>query len=251
MSKEAFYFSHDANARRDPKIVQMMSVYGYEGYGWYWAIVEMMREQEEWKLDWTGKYFIQGLAKELSTDAERALSFVDDCVEEFKLFLKDDTYMWSESLLKRMLKYQKAIEQRRNAGKMSARKRKDNKDKSTLVERTLKPTSTSAQQLKEIKLKETKEKKGKKTYIEHFPETFKSAVKFVETWTNWLTFRSELKKPLTETAAKQQVVMLSKLNVEHAIETIEKSIQNSWQGLFPPKETTDGPLVRDTFAERD
>lgn len=164
MSKEAYYFSHDANARRDPKIVQMMSVYGFEGYGWYWALIEIMREQEGHKLEWTGKYFFQGLAKELSTDAERVLTFVDDCVEEFKLLRKDDTFLWAESLLKRMRKYQKQIEQRREAGKKSAQKRRENKDKLTPVERTLKPNSTNAQQLKETKGKETKGNKERIYY---------------------------------------------------------------------------------------
>ena len=67
MSKDAYYFSHDANARRDPRIAQMMSVYGFEGYGWYWALVEMMREQAQYKLDISGKYFYHGLSNELST----------------------------------------------------------------------------------------------------------------------------------------------------------------------------------------
>ena len=50
--KEAYYFSHDANARNDIKIKAMMSRYGYEGYGMYWAIVEMLRETKDYELPW-------------------------------------------------------------------------------------------------------------------------------------------------------------------------------------------------------
>ena len=31
--KDAYFFSHDCNARNDPKILALRSVYGAEGYG--------------------------------------------------------------------------------------------------------------------------------------------------------------------------------------------------------------------------
>lgn len=33
--KDAYFFSHDCNARNDPKILALRSVYGAEGYGVY------------------------------------------------------------------------------------------------------------------------------------------------------------------------------------------------------------------------
>jgi len=46
MKKDAYYFSHDSNARHDPNICEMRLNYGMEGYGLYWVMIEMMREQE-------------------------------------------------------------------------------------------------------------------------------------------------------------------------------------------------------------
>ena len=42
MAKDAYYFSHDANARLDPKNQAMICKYGMAGYGMYWIIIEML-----------------------------------------------------------------------------------------------------------------------------------------------------------------------------------------------------------------
>ena len=44
MSKDAFYFSHDGNARNDDKMIAVRMKYGMEGYGIYFAIIERLRE---------------------------------------------------------------------------------------------------------------------------------------------------------------------------------------------------------------
>lgn len=44
MSKE--YFSHDYNARSDPKLRKLLMKEGIEGIGVYWCIIEMLYEQE-------------------------------------------------------------------------------------------------------------------------------------------------------------------------------------------------------------
>lgn len=44
MAKDTFYFSHDYNARNDPKILELRSEYGLEGYGLYWCLIETMAE---------------------------------------------------------------------------------------------------------------------------------------------------------------------------------------------------------------
>lgn len=46
--KDAYFFSHDCNARNDPKILALRSVYGAEGYGVYFMLVEILREQPEY-----------------------------------------------------------------------------------------------------------------------------------------------------------------------------------------------------------
>lgn len=97
--KDAYYFSHDSNASRDPKMLEMRAIYGAEGYGWYWMIIEMMREQSDFMLSLCKR---NALAMHLQCDPDAAHSFVQDCINEFELFETDGTYFWSNSLLRRM-----------------------------------------------------------------------------------------------------------------------------------------------------
>ena len=72
--KDAYFFSHDCNARNDPKILALRSVYGAEGYGVYFMLVEILREQPEYKLSVT-KYIWSTLAiTRLELTKERATS---------------------------------------------------------------------------------------------------------------------------------------------------------------------------------
>jgi len=115
MKKDVYWFAHDANARRDQKITMMRLVYGAEGYGWYWMLVEMMREAEEHKLKLTGKYTMASLAKELDAEPKKLKEYIDDCIKEFELFQSDGEYFWSPALTKRMKKYHETIEKRKEA----------------------------------------------------------------------------------------------------------------------------------------
>jgi hypothetical protein len=101
-AKDAYYFSHDANARNDTKILAMRCVYGSEGYGLFWMLVEMMREQSDYKLDIRSKYAYNAFAMQTQFDVEKLKVFVRDCIDEFGLFESDGDYLWSTSLLRRM-----------------------------------------------------------------------------------------------------------------------------------------------------
>jgi hypothetical protein len=50
-----------------------------------------------------------------------------------------------------------------------------------------------------------------------------------------VSIRLEIKKPLTTTAVKKQLGMLADLGEQKAIEAMNASIRNGWQGLFPDK----------------
>jgi len=114
VTKEAYYFSHDANARNDQKILAMRSVYGAEGYGWYWIIVEMLREATDYKIKLT-KYTSNALALQMQCTPDAAHKFVQDCIHEFNLFESDGEYFWSNSLLRRMKEKEIKSEKARQA----------------------------------------------------------------------------------------------------------------------------------------
>jgi hypothetical protein len=187
MPKEAYWFSHDSNARNDIKIKAMISKYGYEGYGMYWAIIEMLRETSDFKLPMEDYTFL-ALQQEFNGCSTDVQQFVNDCVTTFKLFKSDDNAFWSDSLKRRMALKEMKREQARKAGKASAEKRRNinGSERSYNVSSTdVEQNLTDVQQRKEKKRKERKdiysadadflwglypEKKGKKDAMAKLPK---------------------------------------------------------------------------------
>ena len=58
---------------------------------------------------------------------------------------------------------------------------------------------------------------------------------FKKSWEEWLNYRVKTKKKLSGFAMDKQIKMLAALSEQDAIATIERSIANDWQGLFPEK----------------
>lgn len=132
--KDAYYFSHDANARNDPKILAMRSIYGAAGYGWFWIIVEMLREQDNYRLP-LDKYTGNALAMQMQCTPEEARKFIEDCINEFHLFASDGEYFWSDSLCRRMAQYDaKAIKARKAAQARWEKERNEQNKKVNKIE---------------------------------------------------------------------------------------------------------------------
>lgn len=106
--KNAKYFSHDSNALNDTKILSMLNDYGFEGYGWFWAIVETLREQENFMLKISSKNFFNGFSYKLRTDKDTIINFFNDCINEYELFQTDGEFIWSDSLNDRMSQMNKS-----------------------------------------------------------------------------------------------------------------------------------------------
>jgi hypothetical protein len=126
MAKDTYYFSHDSNARHDPKITAMRGVYGAEGYGWFFMLIEMMREADGYKLDMQSKYAFNAYAMQLQCECNAIASFVHDCINEFSLFSSDGCHFWSESLLRRMEKAQNKSDKARESARARWSKSKKN-----------------------------------------------------------------------------------------------------------------------------
>ena len=108
---KSLFFSHDFDARSDPKIVAMRYEFGVQGYGAYWMVVEMMAESTGYKLPFN-KNTCRALAVETGWDMESAEYFLRQCTEEYLLFVIEDGFIFSDSLLARM-KHKDAVSQKR------------------------------------------------------------------------------------------------------------------------------------------
>lgn len=113
MTKDAFYFSHDSNAHKDPKILKLRSKFGWEGYGIYWAIIETLREQTDYKWKASDK---QLLSFCFANGDEMVNQVIDECLS-IGLLAEEGDYIHSESLTRRMKMKEDISEKRRAAGR--------------------------------------------------------------------------------------------------------------------------------------
>lgn len=103
--KDKYYFSHDSNARRDPKMIPIIHEFGSTGYGMFWILIEILREQSDYKIDITKSYMILSLSTEMRVTTDEVSKFIDKCIEN-QLIETDGIYVWSNSLCKRMEIYE-------------------------------------------------------------------------------------------------------------------------------------------------
>lgn len=96
MKKDAYYFSHDSNAKDDPKCMLLIEQLGLEGYGIFWVLVEILRDQS------SNSYpinLLPAIARRYNTTHEK----IKTVVFNYGLFIvEDDNIFYSESLNRRM-----------------------------------------------------------------------------------------------------------------------------------------------------
>ncbi len=144
--KDAYYFPHFCNARHDRKIKRVTKELGVDGYGIYFMVLEVLREQTDFKYPLSE---IDLLADEFGTSEQK----VRVVVCNYGLFEVDEnSNFFSLKLVEFMQPYLKMKAQRVIAGKASAEKRKQ------ISQRPFNDRSTTVQQskVKESKVKESK-----------------------------------------------------------------------------------------------
>lgn len=103
------YFPHDSNAKDDPKCVLLIDEMGLEGYGIFWMLIEVLREQPEYSYPIANA---MALARRYNTQPEQ----VDRVINNYGLFVvENDAIFFSESLRRRMLEAESIAQRRRNA----------------------------------------------------------------------------------------------------------------------------------------
>ena len=110
MRKDAYYFPHFSNARQDRKLRRIQMELGVEGYGIYFMILEVLREQPEFR------YPIQDidlLADEFRTSEQK----VEVVVKKYDLFQVDEDDMFFSPRFDEYLQpYLEAKERRKIGG---------------------------------------------------------------------------------------------------------------------------------------
>lgn len=121
MDKDTFYFKHDANAMSDLKIKALRRSFGWEGYGWFWFLVETLRSEADYTLSYTDFVF-ESLSEDMKCEPSKVKTFIDHCIH-CGLFKKDGEKFFSPRLTRDMQQFTDAKEKMRFGGLKSAAKR--------------------------------------------------------------------------------------------------------------------------------
>lgn len=238
--KDAYYFPHDCNARNDPKILALRSVFGAEGYGVYWMLIEILREQPDYKLQVT-KYLYNTLAMQMQVQKERLEEIVEACCTEFvegdcPLLVNDGQYIYSASLLRRMNKVDDIAKARSEA----ARRRWNKDDDGD----TGCKGDANAEQMqskeKETKTEQTKPEhtRGEEKKADYFAAFAGDDAELLAALRGYEGMRKKIKKPMTDEAKKRALAKLETLaqDRETQIAILHQSEDCCWAGLFALKE---------------
>jgi hypothetical protein len=204
--KDTYYFSHDYNARNDEKIKKLIRIYGWSGYGLFWAIIEELYNNAN-----ALQSDCEGIAFELRTD----IACIKSILYDFDLFVHDGDKFGSLSVQRRL----DSKDEKSKRASENARKRWDKCNGNATV---MQPHEVG-NALKERKGKDIKEnKEGVITTPPH------PLVK-------WLAENckevSRMKKPLTNDEAAKLVADFTKeeikdtfLNMENYKPLLTKSV---------------------------
>lgn len=101
------YFSHDYNARNDPKLQEVLFEHGVAGLGIFWAIIETLYEQ--------GGELPLSACKSIAFALHTESNIVESVVHDFNLFHNDGEKFWSNSVNARINKRNDITEKRKQA----------------------------------------------------------------------------------------------------------------------------------------
>ena len=96
MSKDAYYFTHDSNAKDDPKCALLIDQLGMEGYGIYWMLIEVLRDQPDYKYPLA---LLPSLARKYNTTPQK----IEAVIRGYQLFVIEGGVVFiGEALVRRM-----------------------------------------------------------------------------------------------------------------------------------------------------
>lgn len=240
MAKDAYYFSHDSNAKDDPKCVLLIEQLGLEGYGIFWVLIETLRDQPEYKYPVN---LIPALARRYNTTAEKMKAVVNG----YSLFMVDEQDFFSLSLMRRM----EVIEEKREKARKSIAARWDKQKQlpptDTNEIRTYNERNTDELQGKERKVKESKE--NKTTTMQ---QQFKNLISVFNNNIHMITpVEFESLKDWAEDIEPEAIELAIQQAVKNGVRTLKyiEGILKKWQDLGIKTKQDAEAQIRD-FADK-
>lgn len=237
--KEAAGFLHDANARNDQKVLRLRAAGGWAYYGLYFACLEVMREDSEYSIRPDALTAVALSLNERCNDFE---AFIQLAIN-VGLFHRDENgAIRSRSLLERMERYEKAVEQRKEAGRLSAEKRAQRafNARSTAVEHSFnEPNKNKNQNYNQNNNQNNNSKKDRKrARAEKYREFSESDFELPPLWgpqaraalARWVEYKSRSGHPCVIDSYALQVRQFESDPRRYAA-LVDRAIAKGWRGL--------------------
>jgi hypothetical protein len=191
------WFKHETNAHSNLKLQTIIDAFGLEGYGYYWACVELVGLQGEDYCIKNDKNWQIYLKKQLNISIDKQKEFLTDFANKNLIDGKSlkKGYLSIPKLAERCDEYTEKIRRRSVQGRDNVPLEENRRDKKRIEETAL-------------------------------PDWLNK-----KAWEAWVSYRKEIKKTLTPTSIKLQLKMLSDNQKDH-VQIIKNSITNGWKGLF-------------------
>lgn len=256
MAKDAYYFKHDSNARFDSKLITVRMQYGHEGYGLYWMILEVLRDQDGYRypLDQNGR---RSLAFQVAYSEEKLMEYLEFCCD-CGLFRMEEGHLWSESFCRRMEKIDaRRMKNRENIEKYWDSVKSGERPRERTDQRAIQTNIQLNKQLnndctfdctsiKRITTEENiKNNKPPKGGLGEMIDEYTDNEELRETLWDFAENRRKTKNPLTEVALKRIFGKLDKLSEpyrakdRYKIESLDRSIANNWKDVFEVRDFED------------
>lgn len=239
MADNSYYFSHDYNARTDPKIKKLLARHGIAGYGIYWAIIEDLYNNAN---ALPTQYDV--IAFDLRCDEDVIRSVIND----FDLFQVDEEYFGSPSVAKRLLKREeKSLKARRSAAYRwnSAQKEDANAMRTHTDSNAIKGKDNKKKDNKDVINKGVQGEKNQKPEErkidpdEQLMSKIQFSADFEAIFLKWLRYKRKRKQSYIDEGSAQiaynQLVKHADHDPAKALEIVEQSMGNNWSGLYELK----------------
>ena len=109
------WFKHDTDAASDPKLMKLVMQHGWEGYGIWWRLVEILAAESDGQLTLDDNQ-IDSISYCLHIRKIKLVKVLSCCVEN-ELLTQQDGILYSESLRRRLNDYKELREKRRSAAR--------------------------------------------------------------------------------------------------------------------------------------
>ena len=221
MKKDAYYFPHFCNARNDSRILKLRRVLGVEGYGLYFMLLEVLREQYDFRFPISG---IKELAYEWHISEEKIIAVIKD----FDLFTIDEFHFFSQKLIEYLKPYLDKSKRAIEANRIRWMDQKQLPNGIQMDSDTESESESNKSKANKSKANKNKIEINKYTFID---------IQFLESFKIWLEYKSHRKQSYKDInsikSCYNKLLKLSNNNSDIAKDIVEQSLANNWSGLFP------------------